>query len=70
MAVIIPEHPNSKPFNNFNSEPGKIEKFSNFKFSNKLYELSFNPTIWLGNFFTSSLTQSILNLYPHNFSKL
>ncbi len=45
VAVIIPEHPNSKPLSNFNSEPGKIEKFSNFKFSNKLYELSFTPTI-------------------------
>ena len=30
------KHPNCKPFNNFNSEPGKIEKFFNFKFSNKL----------------------------------
>ena len=28
VAVIIPEHPNCKPFNNFNSEPGKIEKFN------------------------------------------
>ena len=33
VAVIIPEHPSSKPFNNFDSEPGKIEKLSNFKFS-------------------------------------
>ena len=46
------------------SEPGKIEKFSNFKFSYKLYELSFTPIICSGNFLTSSSTQSILNLYP------
>ena len=34
VAVIIPEQPSSKPFNNFNSDPGKIEKFSNSNFSN------------------------------------
>ena len=37
VAVIIPVHPSSNPFNNFDSEPGINEKFSNFKFSNKLY---------------------------------
>ena len=36
VAVIIPEHPNCKLLNNFNSEPGKTEKFSIFNFSNKL----------------------------------
>ena len=66
----MPEQPNCNPFSNFVSEPGKIEKFSNFKFSYKLYVLSFTPIICLGNFETSFLTQSRLNLYPHSFSKL
>ena len=42
---IIPEHPNSKPLNNFDSEPGKIEKFFNFKTLYKLYVLSLTPMI-------------------------
>ena len=36
VAVIIPLHPNSKPLSNFNSDPGKIKKFSIFKLSYKL----------------------------------
>jgi len=36
VAVIIPEQPNSRPFNNFDSEPGKTEKLSNFRFSKRL----------------------------------
>ena len=36
VAVIIPEHPISSPFNNFDSEPGITEKFSILRFSNKL----------------------------------
>ena len=55
---------------NFNSEPGKIEKLSIFKFWYKLYVLSFKPTICSGNFLTKLSTHSTLNLYPHNFSKL
>ena len=51
VAVIIPEQPNSRPFNNFDSEPGKIEKLSNFRFSKRLYELSLTPIICLGNFY-------------------
>jgi hypothetical protein len=62
VAVIIPEHPSSRPFNSLDSEPGKTEKLSNFKFSNKLYELSLTPTICLGNFFTNSWTHSILKV--------
>ena len=34
--LIMPVLPSFKPFNNFDSDPGMIEKFSNFKFSNKL----------------------------------
>ena len=33
VAVIIPEHPSSKPFKSFDSEPGIIEKLSIFRFS-------------------------------------
>ena len=36
VAVIIPEHPSSSPFNNFDSEPGSTEKLSNFNCSNRL----------------------------------
>ena len=36
VAVIIPEQPRLRPFNNFDSEPGKTEKLSNFKFSKRL----------------------------------
>jgi len=36
VAVIIPEQPNSRPFNNFDSEPGKAEKLSNFRQKNYL----------------------------------
>ena len=32
VAVMIPEQPISNPLNNFNSEPGKIEKLSIFRF--------------------------------------
>jgi len=36
VAVIIPEQPSSKPFNNLDSEPGKIEKLSISRFSKRL----------------------------------
>jgi hypothetical protein len=54
VAVIIPEHPSSKPFNNLDSEPGKIEKLSISRFSKRLYELSLTPIICSGNNFTNS----------------
>jgi hypothetical protein len=58
----MPEQPNSRPLSNFDSDPGKIEKLSIFKFSKRLYELSLTPTIFFGYFFTSFLTQLTLNL--------
>ena len=70
VAVIMPEQPISKPFNSLDSEPGRIEKLSIFKFSYKLNELSLTPTIFFGYIDTSFSTHLILNLYPHNFSKL
>ena len=63
VADIIPEQPSSKPFNNFNSEPGNTEKFSIFKFSYKLYELSLTPTIWFGNFKELFLLQEFFPLF-------
>ena len=36
IALIIPEQPNSKPFSNFVSDPGKIKKFGILSFSYKL----------------------------------
>ena len=52
VAVIIPEQPNLSPLNNLDSDPGKTEKLSIFKFSKRLYELSFTPIIFFGYFFT------------------
>jgi len=54
VAVIIPEHPSSKPFNNLDSDPGRIEKLLIFNFSKRLYELSLTPIICFGNNFTNS----------------
>ena len=42
MAVIIPVHPSSKPFNNLDSDPGRIEKLSISKFSKRLLLSIFN----------------------------
>ena len=45
VAVIMPEQPKSKPFSNFDSDPGIKEKLFILSFSNKLYELSLTPII-------------------------
>ena len=58
----MPEQPISNPLRSFNSDPGKIEKFFNFKCSNKLYELSFTPIIFSGKRLTNFSTLSLLNL--------
>ena len=66
---MIPLLPNSNPFNNFVSVPGKIKKFGNFKFSNKLEVESLQPIILLGKALTSLVTASTENLYPLSCSK-
>jgi len=48
VAVIIPEHPISKPDNNFSSDPGRIEKSLILRSLYKLYELSLTPIIFFG----------------------
>ena len=61
IAEIIPLLPNSKPFNNFVSDPGKIKKFGILSLSYRLYVLSFTPTICLGKFLTNFSIMFMLN---------
>ena len=55
VAVIIPEHTQLQDLlTSFDSDPGKTEKLSIFKFSNKIIRTIFNTNNLFWKFFTNS----------------